>query len=91
MLYPLPLNLLSTKSGETHAQRGAVQPDDGRTCGTSSRSLPTARFQPSESRTTLLHEMTRRAPDTTAPYYGLATLCIGVGQGVSTVVEWIKA
>lgn len=39
--------------------------------------------------TTLLHEMKRRASTETAPFYGLATLCVGVGQGVSTVVEWI--
>ena len=39
--------------------------------------------------TTLLHEMKRRAPDEKRPYYGLATLCVGVGQGVSTIVEWI--
>jgi acetyl-CoA acetyltransferase family protein len=38
---------------------------------------------------TLLHEMQRRAPQTPGPYYGLATLCVGVGMGVSTVVEWI--
>jgi acetyl-CoA acetyltransferase family protein len=38
---------------------------------------------------TLLHEMKRRAPKETTPYYGLATLCVGVGMGVSTVVEWI--
>jgi acetyl-CoA acetyltransferase len=23
------------------------------------------------------------------PYYGLAALCVGVGMGVSTVVEWV--
>lgn len=39
--------------------------------------------------TTLLHEMKRRAPGEKRPYYGLATLCVGVGQGVSTIVEWI--
>ena len=38
---------------------------------------------------TLLHEMKRRAPDAPRPFYGLATLCVGVGMGVSTVVEWI--
>ncbi|MFQ5613308.1 MAG: thiolase family protein [Anaerolineae bacterium] len=38
---------------------------------------------------TLLHEMKRRAPQETRPYYGLATLCVGVGMGVSTVVEWV--
>ncbi len=36
---------------------------------------------------TLLHEMKRRAPDAGKPFYGLATLCVGVGMGVSTLVE----
>jgi acetyl-CoA acetyltransferase family protein len=39
--------------------------------------------------TTLLHEMKRRAPLSKRPYYGLATLCVGVGQGEATIVEWI--
>ena len=39
--------------------------------------------------TTLLHEMRRRAPQATRPYYGLATLCVGVGQGEATIVEWL--
>ena len=39
--------------------------------------------------TTLLHEMRRRARDEKRPYYGLATLCVGVGQGEATIVEWI--
>lgn len=39
--------------------------------------------------TTLLHEMRRRAPGERRPYYGLATLCVGVGQGEATVVEWL--
>jgi len=39
--------------------------------------------------TTLLHEMKKRAPQEEKPYYGLATLCVGVGMGVSTIVEWI--
>ncbi len=39
--------------------------------------------------TTLLHEMKRRADTAPRPYYGLATLCVGVGQGEATVVEWI--
>jgi 3-oxoadipyl-CoA thiolase len=39
--------------------------------------------------TTLLHEMRRRAPGERRPYYGLATLCVGVGMGVSTLVEWL--
>ncbi len=38
---------------------------------------------------TLLHEMKRRAPSAKRPFYGLATLCVGVGMGVSTVIEWI--
>jgi 3-oxoadipyl-CoA thiolase len=39
--------------------------------------------------TTLLHEMKRRAPDQPRPFYGLATLCVGVGQGEATILEWI--
>jgi acetyl-CoA acetyltransferase len=39
--------------------------------------------------TTLLHEMHRRAPAETRPFYGLATLCVGVGQGEATIVEWL--
>jgi 3-oxoadipyl-CoA thiolase len=39
--------------------------------------------------TTLLHEMKRRAPDQPRPYFGLATLCVGVGQGETTIVEWL--
>jgi 3-oxoadipyl-CoA thiolase len=35
--------------------------------------------------TTLLHEMKRRGN----VKYGLATLCVGVGQGEATIVEWI--
>ncbi|MDH3715442.1 MAG: thiolase family protein [Gammaproteobacteria bacterium] len=39
---------------------------------------------------TLLHEMKRRAPEVDRrPFYGLATLCVGVGMGVSTLIEWI--
>jgi len=38
---------------------------------------------------TLMHEMKRRAPAAKRPFYGLATLCVGVGMGVSTLVEWI--
>lgn len=37
--------------------------------------------------TTLVHEMKRRRSKVQKPYYGLATLCVGVGQGVSTLVE----
>ena len=39
--------------------------------------------------TTLIHEMGRRAPTEKRPYYGLATLCVGVGQGEATIVEWL--
>jgi acetyl-CoA acetyltransferase family protein len=38
---------------------------------------------------TLLHEMKRRAARENRPYFGLATLCVGVGMGVSTIVEWM--
>jgi acetyl-CoA acetyltransferase family protein len=38
---------------------------------------------------TLMHEMKRRARTEKRPFYGLATLCVGVGMGVSTLVEWI--
>jgi 3-oxoadipyl-CoA thiolase len=39
--------------------------------------------------TTLLHEMRRRAPAERRPYYGLAALCVGVGQGEAMIVEWM--
>ena len=39
--------------------------------------------------TTLIHEMRRRAVGEKRPYHGLATLCVGVGQGEATIVEWI--
>ena len=39
--------------------------------------------------TTLLHEMRRRAPNEARPYYGMAALCVGVGQGEATIVEWL--
>ena len=44
--------------------------------------------------TTLLYEMRRRAPlekqeHPGRPFYGLATLCVGVGQGEATIIEWI--
>jgi acetyl-CoA acetyltransferase family protein len=38
---------------------------------------------------TLLHEMRRRAPQAKRPYYGLAMLCVGVGQGEAAVFEWV--
>ena len=40
--------------------------------------------------TTLLHEMRRRAEDEKGRrYFGLVTLCVGVGQGEATIVEWV--
>jgi len=39
--------------------------------------------------TTLLHEMRRRSQAETRPYYGLVALCVGVGQGEATLVEWL--
>jgi 3-oxoadipyl-CoA thiolase len=39
--------------------------------------------------TTLLHEMRRRSTQAARPDYGLATLCVGVGQGEAVVLEWI--
>ncbi len=39
--------------------------------------------------TTLVHEMKRRAPEMPKPFYGAATLCVGVGQGEATIVEWV--
>ena len=39
--------------------------------------------------TTLIHEMKRRAPSAPRPFRGLATLCVGVGQGEATIVEWL--
>lgn len=38
---------------------------------------------------TMMHEMERRAATAKRPMYGIATLCVGVGMGVSTLVEWI--
>lgn len=39
--------------------------------------------------TTLLHEMGRRASDAKRPFYGLATLCVGVGQGEAAIIEYL--
>jgi acetyl-CoA acetyltransferase len=39
--------------------------------------------------TTLVYEMRRRAPTQPRPFYGLAMLCVGVGQGEATLVEWL--
>lgn len=38
---------------------------------------------------TLLHEMKRRAAGEKRPFYGLATLCVGVGQGEAMIIEWM--
>ena len=40
--------------------------------------------------TTLIHEMHRRANAGEPMRYGLATLCVGVGQGEATVVELVR-
>jgi 3-oxoadipyl-CoA thiolase len=37
--------------------------------------------------TTLIHEMQRRAEQGQAMRYGLATLCVGVGQGEASIIE----
>lgn len=37
--------------------------------------------------TTLLHEIQRMAISNQKPIYGLATLCVGVGQGEATIIE----
>ena len=39
--------------------------------------------------TTLLHEMARRAEAGEGMRYGLATLCVGVGQGEATLIEYL--
>lgn len=39
--------------------------------------------------TTLMHEMRLRAAAGQPVRYGLVTLCVGVGQGEATVVEWL--
>jgi len=38
---------------------------------------------------TVVHEMRRRAPSMPRPFYGLAMLCVGVGQGEALLVEWL--
>ena len=40
--------------------------------------------------TTLLYEMQRRADAGESMRYGLATLCVGVGQGEATVIELLR-
>ncbi|MEM8859992.1 MAG: 3-oxoadipyl-CoA thiolase, partial [Chloroflexota bacterium] len=37
--------------------------------------------------TTLIYEMHRRADEGEKMQYGLATLCVGVGQGEATIIE----
>jgi 3-oxoadipyl-CoA thiolase len=39
---------------------------------------------------TLLHEMQRRVANECHPYYGLAALCVGVGQGEAAIIEAIE-
>ena len=39
--------------------------------------------------TTLVHEMRLRAKNGRLVKYGLATLCVGVGQGETTIIEWL--
>jgi 3-oxoadipyl-CoA thiolase len=39
--------------------------------------------------TTLVHEMRRRSESAQRPFYGMASLCVGVGQGVTTIVQWV--
>jgi acetyl-CoA acetyltransferase family protein len=39
--------------------------------------------------TTLLHEMRRRSANEKRPYHGLAALCVGVGQGEATIIEYL--
>jgi len=41
--------------------------------------------------TTLVHEMQKRADLTPKPYYGMAALCVGVGQGAATIIESLPA
>jgi len=40
--------------------------------------------------TTLIYEMHRRADDGQQMRFGLATLCVGVGQGEATLIERIS-
>jgi acetyl-CoA acetyltransferase family protein len=39
--------------------------------------------------TTLVHEMRLRTKNGAPIQYGLATLCVGVGQGEATIIEWL--
>ncbi|MBZ0284517.1 MAG: thiolase family protein [Anaerolineae bacterium] len=40
--------------------------------------------------TTLIYEMHRRADEGQQMHYGLATLCVGVGQGEATLIELVR-
>jgi acetyl-CoA acetyltransferase len=40
--------------------------------------------------TTLIYEMQRRAAAGETMRYGLATLCVGVGQGEATIIELVR-
>jgi acetyl-CoA acetyltransferase len=40
--------------------------------------------------TSLLHEMRRQSLQKLRPFLGLATLCVGVGQGEALLVEWME-
>jgi acetyl-CoA C-acetyltransferase len=40
--------------------------------------------------TTLIYEMHRRADEGEPMHYGLATLCVGVGQGEATLIELVR-
>jgi 3-oxoadipyl-CoA thiolase len=40
--------------------------------------------------TTLVHEMRRQAPQKPRPFFGMATLCVGVGQGEALLIEWME-
>lgn len=39
--------------------------------------------------TTLLYEMGRRSSSAARPFYGLAAMCVGVGQGEATIIEYL--
>jgi acetyl-CoA acetyltransferase len=41
--------------------------------------------------TTLIYEMHRRANAGETMRYGLATLCVGVGQGEATIIERVQS
>jgi acetyl-CoA acetyltransferase len=34
--------------------------------------------------------MRRQSIQKTRPYYGLAALCVGVGQGEALLIEWME-